>query len=722
MAVQTLLSKFQADMDTLYGKFSPKTSDNEPYITSRPDDTNRPDVTTDTRAVPFNSIQLDFERMTAWSKSSKGLQWYLDQAALQTTNTFAETRIYDPAFVLGNTQPFVHLRRELAVASGNDVAGDLEYLSAASTPTIGAAGRLQHATSQGVVSLITNGGQNNLYADIIKVIPPVTALKVIGGILGILQDGILGVNQRPEFDMDGSGTYDQLYSVAIHNGFQKVNAPGDKLDKITSDLRSGNFAGAVQNTIALGSQLISDAAAIGNGISSLFGNRNLPLNITTPTIGPMPTPGNRYFITGLDSVDRYLEGTVDISNDIPVASLSFLVRQPTIYPDGPATMVIPNAPSSTSPNSLAGILAGLPSLSSPITIPEISSIPALVGDTQTNAAENAMKYAGASLDQTYQNDSRAQFIRDTLTSQQSTWLASIPTTRTGFGGGLANGVAATPNSSAKQKFTIGKNKNGAYQYFYDKLNSDPSTVIIQETGFVTSNDTRDAVRESADNLVDLFFFDFVNKKTIPFRAFITEISENIMPEWSDMHYVGRIERNIVYTGVKRELSFAIYAHAFNDDELSAVWRKINYLTGLCFPASYDPNGFLVPPLVKLTIGDYYNNQPGYIKSITYNIENDTPWEITPEIQVPHGIKINILYSVIEKGKMTPLDYTPGDSTFKGETFYSYGRPHASLTAGGSDIPAETSNDDSVVPGNTPGANRGSGLSSPLNSDVSQLFG
>src|ERR1019366_2641393 len=185
--------------------------------------------------------------------------------------------------------------------------GDISHLSSGATNQIGAAGRLQLASSQQAVSTLTNGGKNNLYAGIIKLIPPVTALKVIGGILGILQNGILGVDQRPEFDMDGSGTYDQLYSVALYKGFQKANPSGDPLGKIASDLRSGNFSGAVKATVGLGNQLIHDASSIvssvSNTIGSLFGQRNFPIaGVSIPT-GLFPSPGNRYFITGLNDQD-----------------------------------------------------------------------------------------------------------------------------------------------------------------------------------------------------------------------------------------------------------------------------------------------------------------------------------------------------------------------------------------------------------------------------------
>ena len=71
-----------------------------------------------------------------------------------------------------------------------------------------------------------------------------------------------------------------------------------------------------------------------------------------------------------------------------------------------------------------------------------------------------------------------------------------------------------------------------------------------------------------------------------------------------------------------------------------MWQRINYLVGLTKPANYtqgDQNNpsniysrFIIPPLVKITIGDIYKNQPGVIKSIGMNIPDNCVWETLSE--------------------------------------------------------------------------------------------
>jgi hypothetical protein len=154
-------------------------------------------------------------------------------------------------------------------------------------------------------------------------------------------------------------------------------------------------------------------------------------------------------------------------------------------------------------------------------------------------------------------------------------------------------------------------------------------------------------QQYGQDFINVFFFDYVNKVTVPFRAFITNLTEDVSPEYADNRYIGRIERNVVYVGVNRSLSFQLKIFAMSKNELEFVWRKINYVTGLCYPSDYN-TGFMVPPLVKLTVGDVYKDQPGYIRSLTNMLDDDTPWEITPGSQAPMGITLSVNFSVLEK--------------------------------------------------------------------------
>jgi hypothetical protein len=61
--------------------------------------------------------------------------------------------------------------------------------------------------------------------------------------------------------------------------------------------------------------------------------------------------------------------------------------------------------------------------------------------------------------------------------------------------------------------------------------------------------------------------------------------------------------------------------------------------------------------MRMTIGDYIVNQPGFLSSLTYNIEEDMYWETTntttadgrvSTYRVPRAIKVDFEYTIIEK--------------------------------------------------------------------------
>jgi hypothetical protein len=146
---------------------------------------------------------------------------------------------------------------------------------------------------------------------------------------------------------------------------------------------------------------------------------------------------------------------------------------------------------------------------------------------------------------------------------------------------------------------------------------------------------------------------------IKFRAFITELNENSSPQYQSFQYIGRVEKFINYTGVQREASFKLGILAFSKDELESVWRRINYLTGLTFPYGFT-KGILQPNIVRLTIGNVYNDQPGYISSLskTFNQLGET-WDL--DAQVPIAATLDMKFTIIEKATKV------ADSPFHGIT-------------------------------------------------------
>jgi hypothetical protein len=57
-----------------------------------------------------------------------------------------------------------------------------------------------------------------------------------------------------------------------------------------------------------------------------------------------------------------------------------------------------------------------------------------------------------------------------------------------------------------------------------------------------------------------------------------------------------------------------------------MYKKLNYLASQLTP-DYSTSGYMRGPLVKLTVGGYLYEQPGFIQDLSYEMITDAPWEI-----------------------------------------------------------------------------------------------
>jgi hypothetical protein len=58
-----------------------------------------------------------------------------------------------------------------------------------------------------------------------------------------------------------------------------------------------------------------------------------------------------------------------------------------------------------------------------------------------------------------------------------------------------------------------------------------------------------------------------------------------------------------------------------------MWEKINLLTSFTYPAEYANSTYVIPPFLKLTIGDLYKSKECFIESLTYTVDDTAGWEI-----------------------------------------------------------------------------------------------
>tara|TARA_R110000851_G_scaffold281036_1_gene434410 strand:+ start:256 stop:2247 length:1992 start_codon:yes stop_codon:yes gene_type:complete len=136
------------------------------------------------------------------------------------------------------------------------------------------------------------------------------------------------------------------------------------------------------------------------------------------------------------------------------------------------------------------------------------------------------------------------------------------------------------------------------------------------------------------------FVDANNNKPIVFRAILSGITDTFTPEYNSERYIGRPDNVYVYQGTTREISFTFDVYPKSDTELITLWEKLNYLAGLTYP--HMKTGQMIAPFCKLTIGQMYDNAPGYISGLTYTVMDETTWEVD-FAKLPKYVQVSCTY-------------------------------------------------------------------------------
>jgi hypothetical protein len=137
-----------------------------------------------------------------------------------------------------------------------------------------------------------------------------------------------------------------------------------------------------------------------------------------------------------------------------------------------------------------------------------------------------------------------------------------------------------------------------------------------------------------------------------FRAYLETFEDRYNGEWNGTNYIGRAESIFNYTGFKRDIGFSFKIAASSELELLPLYKKLNHLVGTTAP-SYS-NTFMRGVFVKLTVGDYLKEVPGFFSSINLSWDKNYPWEINNEPNdkiigtpsVPHILDVSISFTPI----------------------------------------------------------------------------
>lgn len=181
---------------------------------------------------------------------------------------------------------------------------------------------------------------------------------------------------------------------------------------------------------------------------------------------------------------------------------------------------------------------------------------------------------------------------------------------------------------------------------YDKV--DPITQTNVERIYYSS--TTDGVLKSKSLLSDYhdlidFSFRIVDPTNpagiavlLDFRAYIDTFSDSYNNDWSEQSYMGRAEKQYRYNSFNRDISLGFTIVADNLEHLDEMYRQLNTLASTIAP-KYTSQGYMTGMLHRLRVGNYIWDQWGILEGLTYEVVDNTPWEISMGNQLPMYIKV-----------------------------------------------------------------------------------
>ena len=116
------------------------------------------------------------------------------------------------------------------------------------------------------------------------------------------------------------------------------------------------------------------------------------------------------------------------------------------------------------------------------------------------------------------------------------------------------------------------------------------------------------------------------REFIHFRAYIDSFSDNYNANWMNQKYMGRGEIFHKYDSFTRDINMGFTVAAQSREEMMIMYKKLNFLVSNLAP-DYTKSGYMAGPLVQLTLGGWCYELPGFIKSMTLDVPEESPWEI-----------------------------------------------------------------------------------------------
>lgn len=200
---------------------------------------------------------------------------------------------------------------------------------------------------------------------------------------------------------------------------------------------------------------------------------------------------------------------------------------------------------------------------------------------------------------------------------------------------------------------------------------------------VNEVETKDQLKDSENDFVPLKFVSVGTSTMVVFRGTITGLSEQFSPSWDSSRFIGAPFNFYTYQSIERTLQFTFKVFSLNKEEHKACWKKLGYLSSLCYPQDYiGTAGAVIAPFLKFTMGDMFRDKECFIENLSYNVDDNYPWEVglggkdLQNYRLPTIVEVTITLKFVESKSNTyntVTDSTTGklDKTKLGSRMYGF---------------------------------------------------
>jgi hypothetical protein len=126
-------------------------------------------------------------------------------------------------------------------------------------------------------------------------------------------------------------------------------------------------------------------------------------------------------------------------------------------------------------------------------------------------------------------------------------------------------------------------------------------------------------------------------------AYLTSLNEVASANTSPVQALA-VYPTYMYDTYDRTVNCSLMIAARSKAELAANWDKIKNLQNKLLPSR--TNTFWRPQAVTITIGDVYKNRRVIFESLSFDIDTESPWEISENQQVPFYISVDMGFRVV----------------------------------------------------------------------------